>query len=74
MKQKKENQRRNQKKKGDKLYFGYKLYSIIYRNYELIRRFKTANVSLHDSKVELSEKIESNTEISDKDLNRIHAK
>jgi hypothetical protein len=74
MKQKKENQRRNQKKKGDKLYFGYKLYSIIYRNYELIRRFKTANVSLYDSKVELSEKLESNTEISDKDLNRIHAK
>jgi hypothetical protein len=30
---------------------------IIYRNYELIRRFKTTTTSLRDSKVDLSEKI-----------------
>jgi transposase, IS5 family len=35
---------------------GYKPHSIIDINYELIRRFKTTTVSLHDSYVNLSEK------------------
>jgi hypothetical protein len=35
--------------------FGCKLYSIIDRDYELIRRFKTTIASLHDSQVIWSE-------------------
>ena len=45
-------------KKGGKSHFGYKLHSIIDRDYELIRRFKTTTTSLHDSHVDLSEKNE----------------
>ena len=45
-------------KKSCKSHFGYKLHSIIDRDYELIRRFKTTTSSLHDSQVDLSEKNE----------------
>jgi IS5 family transposase len=45
-------------KKGGKSHFGSKLHSIIDRNYELIRRFKTTTSSLHDSYVDFSEKNE----------------
>jgi len=45
-------------KEGGKSHFGYKLHSIIYRDYELIRRFKTTTASVHDSQVDLSEKNE----------------
>jgi len=45
-------------KKGGKSHFGYKLHSIIDRNYELIRRFKTTTASVHDSQVDLSEENE----------------
>src|SRR5512136_2158069 len=38
-------------KKGGKSHFGYKLHSIIDREYELIRRFKTTTASMHDSQV-----------------------
>jgi IS5 family transposase len=45
-------------KKGGKSHFGYKLHSIIDREYELIRRFKTTTASVHDSQVDLSEENE----------------
>lgn len=45
-------------KKGSKSHFGYKLHSIIDRDYELIRRFKTTTASVHDSQVDLSEENE----------------
>ncbi|AKB36468.1 Transposase [Methanosarcina siciliae C2J] len=45
-------------KKGSKLYFGYKLHSIIDRDYELIRRFKTTTALVHNSQVDLSEENE----------------
>jgi IS5 family transposase len=38
------------------LHFGYKLHSIIDRDYELIIRSKTTTTSLHDFQVDLSEK------------------
>ena len=42
-------------KKGGKSYFGYKLHTIIDKDYELIRRFETTTASVHDSQVDLSE-------------------
>ncbi len=42
-------------KKGDKSFFGYKLHTIIDKDYELIRRFKTTTASVHDSQIDLSE-------------------
>ncbi len=44
-------------KKNGKSHFRYKVYNIIDRNYELIRRFKTTTASLHDSYANLSEKM-----------------
>ena len=52
-------------KKGGKSHFGYKLHSIIDRDYELIRRFKTTTESLYDSQVNLSEKMKWFTETED---------
>ena len=43
-------------KKGSDLHFEYKLHSIIGRDYELIRIFKTKIASLYDSQVDSSEK------------------
>src|SRR5271169_6512950 len=45
-------------KKGGKSHFGYKLHNIIDRDYELIRKFKTTTVSVHDSQVDLTEENE----------------
>jgi IS5 family transposase len=42
-------------KKGGKSYFGYKLHTIIDKDYELIRRFETTTASVHDSQIDLSE-------------------
>ena len=42
-------------KKGGKSYFGYKFHTIIDKDYELIRRFKTTTASVHDSQIDLSE-------------------
>ncbi|WP_407354946.1 IS5 family transposase [Methanolobus sp. WCC5] len=42
-------------KKGGKSHFGYKLHTIIDKDYELIRRFETTTASVHDSQVDLSE-------------------
>ncbi|AFV22815.1 transposase [Methanolobus psychrophilus R15] len=42
-------------KKGGKSHFGYKLHTIIDKEYELIRRFETTTASVHDSQVDLSE-------------------
>ena len=39
------------------LHFGSKLHSIIDKDYELIRKCKTTTVELHDSHVDLSEKL-----------------
>lgn len=47
---------RTHNKNSDKPHFGYKLYSIIDRNYQQIRRFKTTTVTFHDCQVDLSEK------------------
>jgi IS5 family transposase len=41
-------------KKGGKSHFGYKLHTIIDKEYELIRRFETTTSSVHDSQVDLS--------------------
>jgi transposase, IS5 family len=45
-------------KKEGKSHVGYKLYNIMDRDYELIRRFKTTIASVHDSYVDLTEKNE----------------
>lgn len=45
-------------KKNGKSHFGYKLHTIIDKDYELIRRFETTTASLHDSQVDLSEENE----------------
>jgi hypothetical protein len=42
VKQKNDEEGWNMVKKGIKSHFGYKLRSIMYRDYELIKRFKTA--------------------------------
>jgi len=43
-------------KKGTKSQFGYKLHSIIDKEYQFIRRFDTTTASLHDSQIDLSQK------------------
>jgi IS5 family transposase len=43
-------------KKGSKSEFGYKLHSLIDKEYQFIRRFDTTTASTHDSQVDLSEK------------------
>jgi IS5 family transposase len=43
-------------KKGDKSQFGYKLHSLIDKEYQFIRRFDTTTASLHDSQIDLSQK------------------
>jgi len=45
-------------KKGGKSYFGYKLHTIIDKDFELIRRFQTTTASVHDSRIDLSGKNE----------------
>lgn len=45
-------------KKGGKSYFGYKLHTIIDKDFELIRRFETTTASVHDSRIDLSEENE----------------
>ena len=42
-------------KKGGIPFFGYKLHTIIDKDYELIRRFKTTTASVNDSQTDLSE-------------------
>ena len=42
-------------KKGGRSFFGYKLHTIIDKDYELIRRFRTTTASVHDSQIDLSE-------------------
>jgi len=44
--------RLNMDKKGGKSHFGYKLHSIIDRDYELIRILKTTILLLHDYQVD----------------------
>jgi Transposase and inactivated derivatives, IS5 family len=41
-------------KKGNKSYFGYKLHSLIDKEYMFIRRIRTTTASLHDSQIDLS--------------------
>jgi len=41
-------------KKRNKSQFGYKLHSIIDKEYQFIRRFDTTTASLHDSQIDLS--------------------
>jgi IS5 family transposase len=43
-------------KKGTKSQLGYKLHSIIDKEYQFIRRFDTTTASVHDSQVDLSQK------------------
>jgi len=43
-------------RKGNKSEFGYKLHSLIDKDYQFIRRFDTSTASLHDSQVDLSQK------------------
>lgn len=43
-------------KKGKKSNFGYKLHSLIDKDYQFIRRFDTTTASVHDSQIDLSEK------------------
>ena len=43
-------------KKGTKSEFGYKLHSLIDKEYQFIRRFDTSTASLHDSQIDLSQK------------------
>ncbi len=42
MKQKQEDTEKKHGKKGNKSHFGYKFHNIMYRDCELIKRFKTA--------------------------------
>ncbi len=51
MKQKKVEEEMEMNKKGWNSPFGYNFHSIIDRDYELIKRFKTATESLSDSQV-----------------------
>ncbi len=41
-------------KKGNKSYFGFKLYTIVDKESQIIRRFDTSTASLHDSQIDLS--------------------
>jgi IS5 family transposase len=43
-------------RKGTKSEFGYKLHSLIDKEYHFIRRFDTSTASLHDSQIDLSQK------------------
>lgn len=43
-------------KKGKKTEFGYKLHSLIDREFQFIRRIDTSTASLHDSQIDLSQK------------------
>lgn len=43
-------------KKGSVSRFGYKLHSLIDKEYQFVRRFDTSTASLHDSQVDLSQK------------------
>ncbi len=43
-------------RKGTKSEFGYKLHSLIDKEYQFIRRFDTSTASLHDNQVDLSQK------------------
>jgi len=43
-------------KKGSKSYFGYKLHIFLDKDHQLIRRITTTTASLHDSRIDLSEK------------------
>jgi IS5 family transposase len=45
-------------KKGGKSHFGYKLHTIIDKDFELIRRFETTTAAVHDSRIDLSEENE----------------
>ena len=42
--------------KGSKSEFGYKLHSLIDKEYQFVRRFDTSTASLHDNQVDLSQK------------------
>lgn len=43
-------------RKGNKSEFGYKLHSLIEKEYQFVRRFDTSTASLHDSQIDLSQK------------------
>jgi IS5 family transposase len=43
-------------KKGSKLYFGYKLHILLDKAHQLIRQITTTTASLHDSRIDLSQK------------------
>jgi len=43
-------------KKGTKSEFGYKLHSLIDKEFQFIRRFDTSTASLHDNQIDLSQK------------------
>jgi len=43
-------------KKGSKSHFGYKLHILLDKDHQLIRRITTTTASLHDSRIDLSEK------------------
>jgi IS5 family transposase len=42
--------------KGKKSEFGYKLHSLIDKEYQFVRRFDTSTAALHDSQIDLSQK------------------
>jgi transposase, IS5 family len=44
--------------KDSKSEFGYKLHSLIDKEYQFVRRFDTSTASLHDSQIDLSQKCE----------------
>ena len=43
-------------KKGSKSYFGYKLHILMDKDHQIIRRIETTTASLHDSRIDLSQK------------------
>ena len=43
-------------KKGNKSFFGYKIHTLIDKEYLMIRRFATTPANVHDSKIDLSKK------------------
>ena len=43
-------------RKGTKSEFGYKLHSLIDKEFQFVRRFDTSTASLHDSQIDLSQK------------------
>ena len=43
-------------RKGNKSEFGYKLHSLIDKEYQFVRRFDTSTASLHDNQIDLSQK------------------